>query len=138
MRKKRRSTTKTAHRPSTSKQFRGNAWVLPSAAAAKTTYQTLLPQLLDRSPEDWSLVSGFFQRQPVLVFLWTLTVAPRLAATVCRTILTAGGQELAAEAKEPLLAQILARRVGLQAKEGPFDTLTAHHPKGKLVWDLDD
>src|SRR5262245_52604477 len=137
MRKQRRSTTKTAHRPRTSKQFRGNAWVLPSAAVAKTTYQTLLPQLLDRPPQDWSLVSGFFQHRPVLVFVWTLEVAPRLVATVHRTILTAGGQELAAEAKDTLVAQMLARRVGLQAKEGPFDTLTAHHPKGKPVWDLE-
>ena len=138
MREKKRSKTKTGHRPSTSKEFRGSAWAMPSAAVAKTTYHTLLPQLLDRSPEDWSLVSGFFQRQPVLVFLWTLAVAPWLVATIHRTILAAGGQELAAEAKEPLLTQILARRVGLQAKDGPFDTLTAHHPKGKLVWDLED
>ena len=96
-----------------------------------------LTQLLDRSPEDWSLVSGFFQRNPVLVFLWTLAVAPRLVATVQRTIRTAGGVELDEEAKTLLLSQILARRLGLQAKE-PFDTLTAHHPKGKPVWDLDD
>ena len=33
---------------------------------------------------------------------------------------------------------LLLARVGLQAKEGPFDTLTAHHPKGKPVWDLED
>jgi hypothetical protein len=111
---------------------------MSSAAVAKSTYQTILPQLLDRSPEDRSLVSGFVQHHPVLVFLWTLRVAPRLVATIHRIILAAGGQELAAEAKDPLLTQILARRIGLQAKEGPFDTLTAHHPKGKLVWDLDD
>ena len=119
------------------RQFQGNAWAMPSAAVAKITYHSLSPQLLDRSPEDWSLVSGFFQRNPVLVFLWTLAVAPRLVATVQRTIRTAGGVELDEEAKTLLLSQILARRLGLQAKE-PFDTLTAHHPKGKPVWDLDD
>lgn len=48
-----------------------------------------------------------------------------------------GGQELEENAKETLLTQLLTRRVGLQAKE-PFDTLTAHHPKGKAVWDLND
>jgi hypothetical protein len=120
-----------------SRQFRGNAWAMPSAAVAKTTYHTLLPQLLDRSPEDWSLVSGFFQHKPVLVFLWTLAVAPRLVATVQRTIRSAGGEELDEEPKTTLLSQLLARRLGLQAKE-PFDTLTARHPKGKPVWDLED
>jgi hypothetical protein len=110
---------------------------MPSAAAAKTTYHTLLPQLLDRSPEDWSLVSGFFHRKPVLVFMWTLAVAPRLVATIQRTILAAGGTELDEEPKTTLLSQLLARRIGLQAKE-PFETMTAHHPKGKPVWDLED
>jgi hypothetical protein len=111
---------------------------MPSAAAAKTTYHTLLNPLLNRPPEDWSLVSGFFQCQPVLVFVWTLKVAPRLVATVHRTILNAGGQGLAEEATRTLVTQLLARRRGLQAKEGPFDTLTAHHPKSKPVWDLED
>jgi hypothetical protein len=55
-----------------------------------------------------------------------------------KAVQAAGGQELEARAKETLLPQLLARRVGLQAKEGPFDALTAHHPNGKHVWDLED
>jgi len=132
-REKRRARTHSTSRV----LFCGNAWTMSSAAAAKTTYDTLLKRLLDRDPETWSLVSGFFDRKPVLVFLWTLTLSPRLVATVQRTILTAGGEELAEEAKTMLLAQVLARRAGLEAKE-PFDTLVVHHPQGKPFWDLDD
>ncbi len=118
--------------------FEGNVWCMPSAAAAKTVHQTLLNQFLDKNPADWSLVSGFFQQQPVLAFLWDPTRNADMAKVVAQTATDAGGQELEENAKETLLTQLLARRVGLQAKEGPFDTLTAHHPKGKPVWDLKD
>jgi len=111
---------------------------MPSAGAAKTVYKTLLNQFLDQNPSEWSLVSGFFQHQPVLAFLWDPARTAPLADMVAQAATAAGGQELAAEAKDTLLTQLLARRVGLQAKEGPFDTLTAHHPKGKPVWDLED
>jgi len=107
------------------------------AAVAKTVYQTLLNQFLDTKPAEWSLVSGFFQHQPVLAFLWDPTRNAAMAKAVTQAATGAGGQELAAEAKETLLTQLLTRRVGLQAKE-PFDTLTAHHPKGKPVWDPED
>jgi len=60
-----------------------------------------------------------------------------MAAEVARLATLAGGQKMAEEAKTTLLSQLLTRRLGLQAKE-PFDTLTAHHPKGKPVWDLND
>ncbi len=110
---------------------------MPSAAAAKAVYQALLNQFLDKNPANWSLVSGFFQHQPVLAFLWDPLRAADMVTRVAQVAGGAGGQELEAEAKETLLAQLLARRVGLQAKE-PFDTLTAHHPKGKPVWDLED
>ena len=36
--------------------FQGKAWAMPSAAAAKGTYDTLLKRLLPRDPEDWSLI----------------------------------------------------------------------------------
>src|SRR2546427_11661945 len=64
----------------------------------------------------------------------------RHQGTLCllREFLPAGGQELAEEAKSTLVTQLIARRRGLQAKDGPCDTLTAHHPKGKPVWDLED
>lgn len=137
MRPKPRSQKKNQHRRMTNQEFRGTAWAMPSAAIAKTTYQTVLRPLLDRDPEDWSLVSGFFHRKPVLVFLWTLTVPPRLVATALRTIRSAGGVEVDEEAKTTLVTQLLARRRGLQAKE-PFETLVAHHPKGKPIWDLED
>ncbi len=115
--------------------FDGNVWVMPSAAAAKTVYQGLLKQFLDKNPADWSLVSGFFQQQPVVAFLWDPTRNAAMAETVAQAATGAGGQELEEDAKATLLTQLLTRRVGLQAKE-PFDTLTAHHPKGKAVWDL--
>ncbi len=60
-----------------------------------------------------------------------------IATEVAQLATLAGGQEMEEEAKATLLSQLLGRRLGLQAKE-PFDTLTAHHPKGKPVWDLDD
>jgi hypothetical protein len=75
---------------------------------------------------------------PVLAFLWGPTRTAALADTVAQAVNATGGQELEAEAKQTLLTQLLARRGGLHAKEGPFDTLTAHHPKGKPVWDLED
>lgn len=132
-REKRRAQT----HPTSRVRFQGNAWTMPSAAVSKATYEALLKPLLDRSPEDWSLVSGFFQSKPILVFVWTLMLPPRLVATLQRTILTAGGVELDEEAKTTLVTQLLARRRGLQAKE-PFDTLIAHHTKGKPFWDLED
>ena len=137
MREKKRSKKQNPRRMRTLQEFRGNAWLMPSAAAAKTTYQTLLPPLLDRSSEDWSLVSGLFQGKPVLVFVWTLMVPPRLVATALRAIRTAGGVELDEEVKRALVTKLLARRKGLQAKE-PFKTLVAHHPKAKPFWDLED
>jgi hypothetical protein len=127
-----------SHRRAGPQLFEGNAWRMPSAAAAKTVYHTLLSQFLDQNPAEWSLVSCFFLHHPVLAFLWDPTRTVALADTVAQAAQAAGGQELDAEAKQTLLTQLLARRVGLQAKEGPFDTLTAHHPKGKPVWDLED
>lgn len=129
---------KKHHRRAGLQMFEGNVWVMPSAAVAKTVYQTLLNQFLDKNPAEWSLVSGFFQQQPVLAFLWDPTHNAAMAKAVAQAATGAGGQELEAEAKETLLTQLLTRRVGLQAKEGPFDTLTAHHPKGKPIWDLED
>ncbi len=117
--------------------FEGDVWVMPSAAAAKEVYQTLIVRFLDKTPAEWSLVSGFFHQQPVLTFLWDPTRNAPMAAEVARLARLAGGQEIEDEAKAELLAQLLSRRLGLQAKE-PFDTLVAHHPKGKLVWDLKD
>ncbi len=128
---------KKHHRRAGLQMFEGNVWVMPSAAAAKTVYQTLLNRFLDKNPAEWSLVSGFFQQQPVLAFLWDPTCNAAMAKAVTQAAIGAGGQEMEAEAKEILLTQLLTRRVGLQAKE-PFDTLTAHHPKGKPVWDLND
>ena len=69
--------------------------------------------------------------------MWDPTCNADMAKAVAQAPTGAGGVELAAAAKETLLTQLLTRRVGLQAKES-FDTLTAHHPKGKAVWDLDD
>ena len=117
--------------------FEGDVLVMPSAAAAKQVYQALLHQFLDNNPTDWSLVSGFCQNQPVLVFLWDPSRNEAVAARVAQLATDAGGQDMADEAKATFLSQLLARRIGLQAKE-PFDTLTAHHPKGKPMWDLED
>ena len=117
--------------------FEGNVWVMPSAAAAKTVYQALLKQFLDQNPAEWSLVSGFFRQHPVLAFLWDPTHNADVAKGVAQAATGAGGVELGKDAKASLLSQLLGRRLGLQAKE-PFDTLTAHHPKGKAVWDLED
>jgi len=64
-------------------------------------------------------------------------VPPRLVATVQRTIRTAGGEELDEETKTTLVTRMRARRRGLEAKER-FETLIAHHPKGKPWWDLND
>lgn len=118
-------------------QFHGNTWVMPSPAAAKAVYHTLLNRLLDRDPEDWSLVSGFFAGKPFLVFLWELTFDRQMVATVERTAAIAGGAEMEEPAKGTLLTQLLARRHGLQAKE-PLETLVSHHPQGKPFWDLED
>ena len=129
---------KKPHRRRGLQVFEGNVWVMPSAAAAKTVYQSLLNQFLDKNPAEWSLVSGFFQQQPVLAFLWDPSRNAVMAKAVEQAATSAGGQELEESAKETLLTQLLTRRLGLQAKEGPFDTLTAHHPKGKPIWDLKD
>ena len=129
---------KKSHRRAGLQVFEGNVWVMPSAAAAKTVYHTLLNQFLEQNPSDWSLVSGFFQHQPGLAFLWDPARTAAMAKRVAQAALGAGGQEMEAKAKEILLTQLLTRRVGLQAKEGPFDTLTAHHPKAKPFWDLED
>lgn len=117
--------------------FEGNVWVMPSLPAAREVYQTLMVRFLDKTPAEWSLISAVFQKQPVLAFLWDPTHDAPMAAEVARLALHAGGQDMADEAKAELLTQLLARRVGLHAKE-PFVTLTAHHPKGKPIWDLND
>jgi len=117
--------------------FKGNVWIMPSIQVAREVYQKLLAPFLDTKPAEWTLVAGFFEKQPMLAFLWDPTRNSPMAAEVARLATLAGGQEMAEETKAVLLSQLLARRIGLQAKE-PFDTLTAHHPKGKPVWDLDD
>jgi len=117
--------------------FHGNAWAMPSAAAAKAVYATLTKRLLDRDPEDWSLISGFFGGKAFIAFLWEPSFDREMVATVERTVTLADGAELAEPTQGPLLAQLLARRRGLQDKE-PFETLVAHHPKGKAFWDLED
>lgn len=53
---------KRAHRDKSPLLFEGNVWVMPSAAAATQVYQALLQQFLDKNPDEWSLVSGFFQQ----------------------------------------------------------------------------
>ena len=110
---------------------------MPSIQAAREVYQQLLARFLETNPTEWSLVAGFFQAQPVLAFLWEPTRNTPMATEVARLATLASGQDMAAEAKAMFLSQLLARRLGLQAKE-PFDTLTAHHPKGKPMWDLND
>lgn len=126
------------HRRGRLQAFEGNVWVMPSIQAARDVYRKLLAPFLETKPAEWSLVSGFFQQQPVLAFLWDPSRNAAMAKAVAQAASDAGGRELEAEAKETLLTQLLTRRLGLQAKEGPFDTLTAHHPKGKPVWDLKD
>lgn len=128
--KKKRRTARTH-------QFHGNAWLMPSAAAAKATYDTLLKRLLARNPEDWSLVSGFFHHQPVLAFLWEPHLDAELVASVAQVATIAGGEELEENAKQILTRQLSFRRRGLKAKEN-FETLIAHHPTGKPFWDLKD
>jgi hypothetical protein len=125
------------HRDGPPLLFEGNVWVMPSIQVAREVYQKLLARFLDTNPTEWSLVAGFFQRQPMLAFLWEPTRSAPMATEVAQLATLAGGQEMEAEAKTTLLSQLLGRRLGLQAKE-PFDTLTAHYPKGKPVWDLDD
>jgi hypothetical protein len=133
MKRKKRRT----HRDKAPLLFEGNVWVMPSAAAAKTVYGSLVNQFLEKTPAEWSLVSGFFQHQPILAFLWDPARDADMAETVAQAVTGAGGVELAEDAKAALLSQLLARRLGLQAKE-PFTSLTAHHPKGKPMWDLED
>src|SRR5712691_11770457 len=93
--------------------FEENVWRMPSAAAAKTVYQTLLKQFLDTKPAEWSLVSGFFQQQPVLAFLWDPIRNAAMAKAVEQAATDAGGQEMAEDAKTALLSQLLARRLGV-------------------------
>jgi hypothetical protein len=131
-RKKRRP-----HREKPPLIFEGNAWVMPSLQTAREVYKNLLARFLDTKPTEWSLVSGFFQQKPVLAFLWDPARVADMADSVAQAVTVAGGVELAEVAKATLLSQLLTRRLGLQAKE-PFDTLTAHHPKGKPAWDLED
>jgi hypothetical protein len=133
MKRKKRRT----HRDKPPLLFEGNVWVMPSAAAAKTVYRSLVNQFLDKNPAEWSLVSGFFSQQPMLAFLWDPARDADMAETVAQAATGAGGVELEEDAKATLLSQLLARRLGLQAKE-PFATLTAHHPQGKPIWDLED
>jgi hypothetical protein len=110
---------------------------MPSIQAAREVYQNLLARFLDTKPTEWSLVSGFFRQKPVLAFLWDPARVADMADSVAQAATGAGGVELEEDTKAMLLSQLLTRRLGLQAKE-PFDTLTAHHPKGKPVWDLED
>lgn len=117
--------------------FEGNMWVMPSIQVAREVYKKLLAPFLDKNSAEWTLASGFFEKHPVLAFLWDPTCNAPMAAEVARLATLAGGQDMAEEAKAMFLSQLLARRLGLQAKE-PFDTLTAHHPKGKPLWDLTD
>lgn len=69
MRKKKRRKEQDRRRTKPTPLFRGTAWAMPSAAVAKTTYNTILDRLLPRKPEDWTLVSGLFDSKPVLVFV---------------------------------------------------------------------
>src|SRR4051812_41862094 len=117
--------------------FAGNVWVMPSIAVARAVYHTLLQRFLEEQPDEWSLVSGFFQQQPVLALVWDPARQAAKALLVAQRATSAGGRELEEPAKTALLTQLLTRRLALQAK-APFDTLVAHHPKGKSVWDLND
>src|SRR5262245_45000639 len=95
--------------------FEGQVWHMPSAVVAKSVYQGLLKQFLDKNPAEWSLVSGFFQQQPILAFLWDPARNAEMAKSVALAARDAGGQELEEDAKAALLSQLLARRLGLQA-----------------------
>jgi len=115
----------------------GNAWIMPSPESARAVYQTLLSNVLLKRPEDWSLTSGYFNDQPVLVFLWEPALSAEVMATVTRVVTTAGGKEVKGEARESILVQIRGRRKKVM-DHSPVDTVVMRHSKGKVWWEFDN
>jgi hypothetical protein len=84
--------------PNKGSDLEGNAWTIATIDAPRTVYQTMLKKpgfMVGKS--DCSLGTGFFNRRPVLVFLWGETVDPEHIRSVAMLATLAGGTELATE-----------------------------------------
>lgn len=126
-------------RPTKGSDLEGNAWAFASIHDARAVYQTILKRpgfMVGKS--DCSLDTGFFNRLPVLVFLWGDNVDPEHIKSVEVLAILAGGRELAKEMKEELLRQVGLRWRALRAKRPRGGTIQRHHPHGKLWTDLRD
>jgi len=116
-------------------RLNGNAWTLPSAQVARSAYEKILSQFLLENERYWTLVSGFFNEQPVMVFLWEDSLGSELVKKVVEAIEMAKGEEVKGEAKDTLLMQIQGRRKRVLRKN-PVDIVVMRHPKGKVWWEF--
>ncbi|MDP3779315.1 MAG: hypothetical protein Q8R30_04710 [bacterium] len=126
-------------RPHKGSDLAGNAWMFATIDAARTVYQTILKKpgfMVGKA--DCSLDTGFFNRQPVLIFLWGDTVDPEHVKSIETLAVHAGGTELAPELKAELLRQVRLRWRALRAKRPRGGMIQRHHPHGKLWSDLRD
>ena len=124
-------------RPTKGSDLEGNAWAFPSITDARAVYLTVIkrPGFISTG-HDLSLDTGFFDRRPVLVFLWGPTVDPESVTSVERLATLAGGNELADERKKQLLRQARLRWRALRSKRPLGGTLQRYHPHGKVWTDL--
>ena len=126
-------------RPSKASELQGHAWAFASINDARAVYQTALanPGFI-ADTHDSSLDTGFFAKQPVLIFLWGPTMDPEFVASVQRLAMLAGGQELAEALKQELLSQARQRWRAMRSQRPHGGTISKHHPHGKVWTDVQD
>ncbi len=126
-------------RPTKGSDLAGNAWTFATIDAARAVYQKMLAKpgfMVGKS--DCSLCTGFFDKRPVLVFLWGETVDPAHVQSVELLAILAGGNELEGELKREALRQIRLRWRGMRPKGPKGGTVIKHHPYGRVWTDLRD
>jgi hypothetical protein len=126
-------------RPSQRSDLQGNVWAFLGINHAQAVYQAILhtPGFI-ADTHDSSLDTGFFAKQPVLIFLWGPTMDPELVASVQRRAVLAGGHELEDALKQELLRQARLRWRAMRSQRPRGGTITKHHPHGRVWTDVRD
>ena len=115
-------------------KLQGRAWAFSTIEDARVAYHAALrrPGFLS-DQHDCSLVTGVFEGQAVLTFVWGPNVDQRLPAIVDTLALLAGGNQLDKVQEEQLVQQVRLRWQALRPHGPRGGTIIKHHPHGK-VW----
>ena len=118
-------------------ELQGRAWAFSTIEDARIAYHVALKQPGFLSAQhDCSLVTGMFEDQAVLTFVWGPNVEQRLLAIVDTLALLAGGNPLDKVREKKLVEQVRLRWQALRPPGPRGGTIIKHHPHGKVWSDL--